>query len=233
MSFHLEAKPGDIADIALLPGDPLRAEYVAREFLEGAVKYNGVRGMLGFTGTYRGRRVSVQGTGMGMPSALIYTHELIRDYGVDKLVRIGSTGSIRDDLGLRALVVAMSACTDSNINRRRFRGADFAPTASYELLERAVRCARAREIPVRVGPVLSSDEFYQEDADYWRVFAAYGVLCVEMETAALYTVAAKYGVHALSLLTVSDSLVNDESLSSADKQHGLSSMVEVALEMFV
>ncbi len=213
----------------MLPGDPLRAAYVASEFQEEAVQYNNVRGMLGFTGTYRGRRVSVQGTGMGGPSAMIYAHELIRDYGAKYLVRIGSCGSIRKDVGLRSLVIAMSACTDSGVNHRRFGGVDFAPTASFELLERAVRSARERDVRVRVGSVLSSDEFYQDKADYWHVFAAHGVLCVEMETAALYTVAAGYGVHAVSLLTVSDCLVTGESISSEEKQHGLASMIEVAL----
>lgn len=229
MSVHISAQPGEIADTVLLPGDPLRAAFVAETFLDDAVEYNRVRGMLGFTGSYRGRRVSVQGTGMGIPSALIYCHELVVDYGVKNLVRIGSAGSIRADLDLRQLVVAMSACTDSHINRRHFGGADFAPTADFELLSRAVGIARERSIPVRVGSVLTSDQFYQDDVNYWRPWAEYGVLCAEMETAGLYTLAARHGVHALSLLTLSDSLVTGEGMPASERERGFARMVELAL----
>lgn len=231
MSIHISGQPGDIARTVLLPGDPRRAEYVAQTFLDNPVQYTDTRGMLGFTGEYRGRRVSVQGTGMGMPSALIYCHELVREYGVDTLIRIGSAGALRTDLPVRSLVAAMSACTDSSFNRRRFGGADFAPTASFDLLQAAVAAAGARDIPIRVGSVITSDEFYQDDPGYWQTWADYGVLCAEMETAAIYTVAAKYGIRALSLLTISDSIVAPEALSADERERGFDQMISVALDL--
>ena len=231
MSLHLDADVGAIAETVLLPGDPLRARYVAETFLEQPEQHNRRRGMLGFTGHYRGHRVSVQGTGMGMPSALIYAHELVRDYGVRNLVRIGSAGSLRPDLPVRSLVVAMSACTDSHINRLRFGGADFAPTADYELLQCAVTAAAALQVPVRVGSVVTSDEFYQDDDNHWGQWAEYGVLCAEMETAALYTVAARYGVRAVSLLTISDSIATGDSVPPDERERGFGQMVQVALSM--
>lgn len=231
MSVHISAQPGDVADVVLLPGDPLRAEYVAKTFLTEAVLYNRVRGMLGFTGYFGGRRISVQGTGMGIPSALIYGHELIAEYGVKILLRIGSAGSLHTDLGLHSLVLAMSACTDSSLNRQRFNGAAFAPTADFELLHRAATLAQQRDMSVRVGSVLTSDQFYQEDPDFWRKWADYGVLCAEMETAALYTLAAQHGVRALSLLTISDNMATGASMSSAERERGFADMVELALTL--
>jgi purine-nucleoside phosphorylase len=238
MTIHIAAAPGDIAETVLLPGDPLRAEYVAQRFLEQPTLYNRVRGMLGFTGVYRGHRVSVQGTGMGIPSTLIYANELVREYGVQTLVRIGSAGSLRGDLPLRSVVLAMSACTDSGINRQRFGGADFAPTASFELMERALASARVLGVPLRAGSVLSTDQFYPDnDPEYFRLFAEYGVLCAEMETAGLYTVAAKYGVRALSILTVSDQIFGDHAqgdaraLTAEQRERSFDQMIEIALGM--
>lgn len=233
MSVHIGASVGDIADAVLLPGDPLRAEFVASKFLDGAVQYNRVRGMLGFTGTYRGRRVSVQGTGMGVPSALIYGHELIANFGARMLIRIGSAGAMRTDLDLHSLVIAMSACTDSHINRRRFAGADYAPTADFALLHQAVTIARERDVPVRVGSVFTADEFYPDDPKFWRIWAEHGVLCAEMETAGLYTLAARHGVQALSLLTISDNMVTGASLPSDERERGFARMVELALDTVV
>ena len=231
MSIHIAATPGQIAETVLLPGDPLRARYIAETHLDGAEPYNQVRGMLGFTGTCRGHRVSVQGTGMGIPSACIYAHELIRDFGVKNLIRVGSAGSLQKDVGVRDLVIAMAASTDSSINRGRFHGADYAPTASFELLEKAVAVARERGVTHHVGSVVSSDEFYKDDPETWSIWTRYGVLCAEMEAAGLYTVAANYGARALALLTVSDSQVSGESLSSDQRERSLDDMIQVALGM--
>ncbi len=233
MSIHIGAEPGDIAETVLLPGDPLRAEYVAKHYFERPVLYSRVRGMLGYTGTFQGIPVSVQGTGMGIPSAAIYVHELIRDYGVKNLIRIGSSGSLQADIGLRDVVLAMAASTDSAFNRLRFKNTDFAPTASFALFERAVDVARAQGLAVKAGNVVSSDEFYKDDPDHWDLWARYGALCVEMETAAIYTIAAKYRAHALSILTISDSLVTGDSLSPGEREVSFSDMIELALGMLV
>jgi len=230
MSVHIEAAAGDVAESILLPGDPLRAKYIADILLEEPTQFNRVRNMFGYTGRYRGRRVSVMGTGMGMPSHSIYVNELIRDYGVKRLVRVGTCGAIRRDLAVRDVVLAMSACTDSNVNRLRFRGMDYAPTASFRLLERAWRLAGGRGLPCRVGPVCSSDSFYADDPDRWKLWASFGVLGIEMEAAELYTLAAKYGVEALAILTVSDSIVSGEQTASAERETGFRAMAELALE---
>ena len=231
MSIHLAAKPGDVAETVLLPGDPLRARFVAENFLEDPVCYSQVRGMLGYTGRHKGRRVSVQGTGMGMPSHAIYVHELINFYGARRLIRIGSCGSLQKDLPLRGMVLAMSASTDSNMNRLRFGGRDFAPTADFGLLTRAAEAAKNLGVPVRAGAVLSSDTFYDDDPGSWKLWAAYGVLAVEMETAGLYTLAAKYQVPALSILTVSDHIPDGTALSAEDRESSFRDMVKVALEL--
>ena len=231
MSIHIVAEPGQVAETVLLPGDPLRAKYVAENFLDEVVQYNRVRGMLGYTGTYRGHRVSVQGTGMGIPSACIYAQELIRFHGARNLIRIGSAGSLQEHIGLRDLVVAMAASTDSSLNRTRFGGSDYAPVASYDLLCRAVQVAGERGVPVKVGGVLSCDEFYPEDPAWWKRWSAYGVLCAEMEAAGLYTVAAQQGVRALALLTISDSVVTEGSLTPDEREKSLGTMIEVALGM--
>ena len=230
MSIHIGAEPTAIAETILLPGDPLRAKYVAETFLEDTECYNTVRGMLGFTGTYRGKRVSVQGTGMGMPSHAIYVHELINSYGVKHLMRIGSCGSLQPSLKLRDLVLAQSASTDSSMNRIRFDGMDFAPTASFRMLKIASDIADREQIPARVGNILSSDTFYGEDPDSWKLWARYGVLAVEMETSALYTLASRFGVDALTVLTVSDELETGNATSSEEREKTFSEMMRLALE---
>lgn len=233
MSTHIEAKPGDIAEAILLPGDPLRAKWIAENFLEDATCYNEVRGMLGYTGTYEGKRVSVQGTGMGIPSALIYCHELIEEYGVKKLIRVGSAGSYQKDIELRDIVIAMAASTDSGINKGRFNGRDFAPTANFDLFMKAVKYAEEHNIPIKAGNVLSSDQFYKDDFDSYKQWANFGVLCVEMEAAGLYTIAAKFGVQALAILTISDSLITGEATTSEERESSFSKMIEIALHAAV
>lgn len=233
MSVHIEAPVGAIAEGILLPGDPLRAKFIAENFLEGAELFNSVRNMFGYTGSYKGKRVSVMGTGMGMPSHSIYVNELLREYGVKKLVRVGTCGSVREDIRVRDLVLAMSACTDSNVNRVRFRGMDYAPTASFELLSKAHKAAAERGMKAAVGPILSSDSFYAEDPEQWKLWARFGVLAVEMEAAELYTLAAKFGAQALAILTVSDSIVTGEATSSAERQSSFGAMVQLALDAIV
>lgn len=230
MSVHISAKKGEIADTILLPGDPLRAQYIAETFLQGAKQYNNVRGMLGFTGSYKGRPVSVQGTGMGVPSIGIYVNELITEYGCKNLIRVGTAGSMQADIKLRDVVIAMSASTDSAINKIRFHGMDYAPTASPKLFLRAYEAAVKKGLAVKAGNVLTSDTFYGDDPASWQHWAKFGVLCVEMETAQLYTLAAKYNVNALTLLTISDSLLTQEATSSEERQITFNDMIEVALE---
>ena len=229
MSIHIGAKAGEIAEVVLLPGDPLRAEFVAKTFLSDAVCHSRVRGMLGYTGTYKGARVSVQGTGMGIPSISIYAHELIVDYGARRLIRIGTCGAMRADMALGDVILAQAACTDSAVNRLRFGGSDFAPAASFDLLSRAHEVAAGRRIRAHVGTVLTSDTFYMDDPDWWKLWARYGVVAAEMETAALYTIAAGHGVEALSILTVSDSLVTGASATTEQRQTGYTAMMEIAL----
>ena len=227
---HIGANKGDIAETILLPGDPLRAKYIAETFLQDVVQYNNVRGMLGFTGTYKGKKVSVQGTGMGVPSIGIYTHELINEYGVKNLIRIGTAGSIQENIKIRDVVIAMSASTDSAINKLRFNGADYAPTASSELFLKAHEIGVKKGLNMKAGNVLTSDTFYGDDPEAWKKWAKFGVLCVEMETAQLYTTAAKFGVNALTLLTISDSLVTGEVTSAEERQTTFNDMIGVALE---
>ena len=229
MSLHIEAKQGEIAETVLLPGDPLRAKWIAETFFENIFCYNNIRGMLGYTGTYKGKKISVQGTGMGIPSAMIYCHELIKDYGVKNLIRVGSAGAFQPDLKLLDIVIAMSASTNSALNRIAFNDADFAPTASFDLLMKAAEYAKNNGIDFKAGNVLSSDIFYDDDPEYYKKWAAHGVLCAEMESAGIYTLAAKFGVNALSILTISDSLVNGEEISSEMREKKLSEMVDIAL----
>jgi purine-nucleoside phosphorylase len=231
MSIHIEAERGEIADIVFLPGDPLRAEFVAKTYFDSPVVYNRVRGMLGFTGTFEGKRVSVQGTGMGQPSLAIYVTELIRDYGVKRLVRIGSCGALQPEMKTGDVVLASGACTDSAMNRLRFRGMDFAPVADFELLRQAHENAAKKDVPVRVGNIFSSDSFYTDDPEQWKLWARYGVVAVEMETSALYTIAAAEGARALAMLTVSDSLVTGEKLSAEERRSSFIDMFAVALSL--
>ncbi len=230
MSIHINAPAGAIAESILLPGDPLRAKFIAENWLEEPVQFNAVRNMFGYTGRHKGARVSVMGTGMGMPSHSIYVNELLRDYGVKRLARVGTCGSLNAGIKLRDLVLAQGACTDSNVNRIRFRGMDYAPCAAFSLLERAHRSAVGRGLPVHVGPVLSSDSFYAEDPEQWKLWARFGVLGVEMEAAELYTLAAKFGAQAIAILTVSDSLVTGEATSSAERETTFRAMMDVALD---
>lgn len=233
MSFHISAKPGDIAETVLLPGDPLRAKHIAETMLENAVCHNQIRNMFGFTGYYKGKRVSIQGTGMGMPSLAIYASELMTFYGVKRVIRVGSCGALQPELQLRDLVLAQSASTDSSFNRVRFRGMDYASTASFRLLQQAYQIAQQKNISVKVGGILSSDNFYSADPEEWKLWAQYGVLAVEMETAALYTLAAYHKVEALALLTVSDSLVTKAEETAEARQLAFTKMFEIALELAV
>ena len=227
---HIGANKGDIAEVVLLPGDPLRAKYIAETFLEDVVQYNNVRGMLGFTGTYKGKRISIQGTGMGVPSIGIYADELINHFGCKTLMRIGTAGSMHESVKIRDVVLAMASSTDSNINKLRFNGADYAPTANYELFIEAYNIAKQKGLSVKAGNILTSDTFYGDDKYAWKKWAKFGVLCVEMETAQLYTLAAKYNVKALTLLTISDSLVTGESTTAEERQLTFNDMIITALE---
>ncbi len=229
MSTHIEAKPGEIAESVLLPGDPMRAKWIAETFLENAKCYNDVRGMFGYTGTFQGKRISVQGTGMGIPSALIYCHELINDYGVKNLIRVGSAGSYQKDINLRDIVIAMAASSTSGINNTRFVNCDFSPTADFDLFMKAALYAKQNNISIKAGNVLSSDQFYEDSFDNYKKWADFGVLCVEMEAAGLYTIAAKFNVKALAILTISDSLVTGESTTADEREGSFSKMIEIAL----
>ena len=231
MSVHIEAKKGEVAETILLPGDPLRAKWIAETFLDNPICFNKIRGMLGFTGTYKGKPVSVMGTGMGVPSISIYAHELITEYGVKNLIRVGSAGSYQAHIKIRDIVLAMAASSNSGINELRFGGADFAPTASFELFEKAVETAKNKNIPIKAGNIFTSDEFYADDFESYKKWSKFGVLCVEMETAGLYTVAAKYAVHALSILTISDSLVTGERSTSTERETTFKEMIYIALEL--
>ncbi|MBO4437937.1 MAG: purine-nucleoside phosphorylase [Spirochaetaceae bacterium] len=226
---HNNAKPGDIAEAVLLPGDPKRAEYIAKTYLENPVCYNQVRGMLGFTGTYKGKRVSVQGTGMGQPSLSIYVTELFRFYNVQKAIRVGTCGSVNKDTPVRSVILATAASTDSAINTRRFNGMHFAPAADFELLKSAYDVAKSKDVICKVGTVVSSDIFY-DDAQTWKLWAEYGVLGIEMEAAELYTLAAKYGRKALAVLTVSDNIATGEETNAEERQTSFNTMMEIALE---
>jgi len=230
MSIHIGAKAGEIAEVILLPGDPLRAKFIAENYLENAAQYNEVRGMLGFTGTYKGRKVSVQGTGMGIPSISIYVNELFKDYGVKRAIRIGTAGAIQESLKVRDIVIATTACTDSGANRIRFGGRDFSPAATFSLTKKAWEAAAARGLNVTVGPVVSTDMFYSEDPEEWKLWAKFGVLAMEMETSELYTLAAKYSRECLSILTISDHIITHEITSAEERQLTFTKMMEIALE---
>tara|TARA_R110002072_G_scaffold117281_10_gene248255 strand:- start:2704 stop:3402 length:699 start_codon:yes stop_codon:yes gene_type:complete len=231
MSIHINAKKGDIAETILLPGDPLRAKWIAETFFENPVCFNEVRGMLGYTGTYKGKKISAMGTGMGVPSISIYAHELITEFGVKNLIRVGSAGSYQEHINVRDIVLAMAASSTSGVNELRFGGADFAPTANFELFQKAVEIAKAKNIPIKAGNVLTSDEFYEDEFESYKKWSKFGVLCVEMETAGLYTIAAKHKVNALSILTISDSLVSGEKTTSIERETTFEEMIKIALEL--
>lgn len=233
VSTHIAASPGEIAETVLLPGDPLRAEWIAKTYLDDVTCYSQVRNMLGFTGSFQGRRISVQGTGMGQPSLAIYVHELLTEYGVRTLVRVGSCGALVAGVGIREVVIAMTACTDSAMNRLRFEGIDFAPAADYRLLRAAADAADAAGLSVHVGPIMSGDSFYSDRPELTGRLAEYGVLAVEMEASALYTLAAKHGARALAICTVSDSLVTGEHTSAEERERTFGAMAELALQTVV
>lgn len=227
---HISAAPGDFAETVLLPGDPLRARHIAETWFGDAREVTAVRGMLGFTGTFKGHRLSVMGTGMGIPSASIYTTELIKDYGVRNLIRIGTCGAMQPQVKVSDLILAIGACTDSGVNRARFAGYDFAAVADYHLLRTAADAAARLGTTVHVGSVVSCDLFYHPDPAIFSRFAAMGVLAAEMEAAGMYGVAAEHGARALAMCMVSDHLLTDEHMTSDERQTSVATMVEVALE---
>jgi len=229
MSTHIGAAPGQVAPHVLMPGDPLRARWIAETFLDDAVCYSEVRGMYGYTGTWKGHPVSVQGSGMGLPSISIYLTELFEQYDVQSVVRVGSCGALSEELALRDVVIASGACTDSSVNRIRFEGLDYAPVADFDLLRRAYDAAAALPVTAKVGLLLSSDSFYHPRPELSRRMAEYGVLAIEMEASALYTLAAKYRRRALAVCTVSDHILTGEETSAAERQETFGGMVDVAL----
>ncbi len=212
-----------------MPGDPLRAKWIAENFLSEATCYTQVRGMLGFTGTYDGHRVSVQGSGMGMPSFSIYGHELFAEYDVQSIIRVGSCGALTEELKVRDLVMATATCTDSNMNRVRFSGLDYAPAASYELLRAAMDAAAGKQVRAKAGLVFSADQFYNPRPELLQTMVEYGVLAVEMEAAALYTLAAKFSRQALAICTVSDHIVTGEETSAQEREQTFGDMIDIAL----
>ena len=230
MSIHIGAAQGDIAPTVLMPGDPYRARWAAQKFLEAPRLINEVRGMLGYTGTWRGHRVTIHGSGMGMASLSIYANELIRDFGAQTLIRIGSAGAMQHHVNVHDIILAMTASTISTPSRGMFQDMQFAPCADFGLLQAAHRVACARGAPVHAGGIYSSDVFYDERNDLTQQLTRHGVLAVEMEAAELYTVAARLGARALAVLTISDHLLREEALSSAEREQGFATMVEIALE---
>ena len=229
MSIHINAKKGDIAETILLPGDPLRAKYIAETFLEDVTQYNEVRNMFGYTGTYKGERISVQGTGMGVPSISIYITELMQEYDVQKLIRVGTCGAIQKDVKLRDVIIAQGATTNSTMNSVIFDNINYAPIADFDLLSKAYQAGIEKGLKLRVGNVFTEDIFYNEFSDHEKL-AQYGVLAVEMESSALYTLAAKFGRQALAILTVSDHILTGEATSAEERQLTFNDMIEVALD---
>lgn len=232
MGVHIKANKDNIASKVLLPGDPLRAKWIAETFLESPVCYNAVRNMLGYTGYYKGQRISVQGTGMGMPSASIYIEELINEFNAKKLIRVGSAGALQKHVNLLDVVFAMSASTNSAINRQIFKGDYFAPTADFSLFHKAAHVAQSKSIDFHAGNVLSSDVFYS-NIDYYDIWKAYHVLCVEMEVAALYSIAAKHKVKALGILTISDSLIDGSETSPKEREQSFEKMISISLDTII
>jgi purine-nucleoside phosphorylase len=230
MTIHIGAKPGEIAETVLMPGDPYRAKWAAETFLENAVLVNEVRGMLGFTGTWKGHKVTIQGSGMGMPSLSIYANELIKDYDVKTLIRIGSCGGMQQSVDIRDVILAMTASTVSTPSLGIFKELQFAPCADYGLLAAAHTAAMAKGTKTHVGGIYSSDVFYDERPDLNEQMVRHGILGVEMEAAELYTLAARYGRRALAVLTVSDHLITHEALPAKDRESSFGDMVEIALE---
>jgi purine-nucleoside phosphorylase len=227
---HINAEMGDFADVVLMPGDPLRAKHIAETFLQENKQVSDVRGMLGFTGTYKGRKISVMGHGMGIPSCSIYAKELITEFGVKKIIRVGSCGAVRVDIKLRDIVIGMGACTDSKVNRIRFKDHDYAAIADYDMVRNAADAAEAKGINARVGNIFSADLFYTPDPQMFDVMERYGILGVEMEAAGIYALAAEFGAKALTICTVSDHIRTHEHTTAAERQTTFNDMIEIALE---
>jgi purine-nucleoside phosphorylase len=227
---HLEAAPGEFAETVLMPGDPLRAQHIAETFLDNVRQVNGIRGMLGFTGEYKGTAVSVMGSGMGIPSISIYAKELWTEYGVQNIIRVGSCGAVHSDIKLRDVLIGTGACTDSKVNRSRFNGHDFAAIADFELARKAVAAAERLKIPVRTGNLFSADLFYSPEPEMFEVMESMGILGIEMEAAGLYGCAAECGKSALAICTVSDHIRTGESTTSEERQTSFNEMVRVTLE---
>jgi purine-nucleoside phosphorylase len=232
-TIHINASPGEFAETVLMPGDPLRAKYIAEKFLEGSRQVTDVRNMLGFTGRYKENAVSVMAHGMGIPSASIYCTELIKDYDVKRILRVGSCGTVHPAVGLRDVVIAMGASTDSGVNRMRFGGYDLAAIASFDLVRNAVRVAEENELNFHVGNVFSADLFYAADDSQLDLMRKNNILGVEMETAGIYAIAAEMGAEALAICTVSDDIKSGEALSPAERQTSFDTMIELALEVVV
>lgn len=234
---HINAEMGDFSDIVLMPGDPLRAKHIADTFLKGAIEVNNVRGMLGFTGTYKDRQISVMGHGIGIPSCSIYVRELITEFNVKKIIRVGSCGAVREDVKLHDVVICMGACTDSNVNRLRFNNHDYAAIADFGILRHAVDVATAHNIPVHVGNVFSTDLFYAADLNIFHVMQKYGILGVEMEAAGIYGVTAElyqeFGCKALTICTVSDHILHHSATTAVERQTNFNEMIFIALEALI
>lgn len=231
MSIHIGAKKGEIAETILLPGDPLRAKYIAENYLTDILQYNNVRGMLGFTGTYKGKRISVQGTGMGIPSISIYVNELIKSYDVKTLIRVGTCGGLLDDVNVHDIILAQAATTDSQMNRLVFDHIDYAPIADFDLLQNAHDICIEKDVNLHIGNVFTTDFFYQHDPKHiHRLLRQFQVLAIEMETTALYTLAAKFNRRALSILTVSDHVITGVETTAKERETSFHEMMEIALE---
>ena len=233
MSIHISGTLCKVAPRVLLPGDPLRAKFIAEKYLDSPVCHNEIRGMYGYTGKWKGVSVSVQGTGMGMPSHSIYVHELVNFHGSKCLIRVGTCGSLQEDVAIRDTIMALGACTDSAMISKQFHGMHFAPTANWELATQAAHTAHEMNLNLKTGNVFTTDTFYDEHPDDWKLWAKYGVLAVEMEAAALYTIASRYKVKALCLLTVSDSLVTHAQTTSEEREKTFTTMIELALDSII
>lgn len=227
---HINAKKGDFAKTVLMPGDPLRAKYIAENYLDDVRQVNDVRNMFGYTGTYKGTPVSVMGSGMGIPSISIYSKELYTQYDVENIIRIGSAGSVQEDIKLRDIVIGMGASTDSQVNRQRFKHLDFAAIASYQLLEKTVEAARELELDVNVGNIFSADLFYGPDPEIFDTMKRHQIMAVEMEAAGLYGVAAECGKNALALMTISDHIITGEQTTAEERQNTFNDMMILTLE---
>ena len=227
---HINAAPGDFAETVLMPGDPLRAQYIADTYFDNARRVSDVRNMWGFTGEYKGYPISVMAHGMGIPSASIYCSELISEYGVTRVMRVGSCGTSHPDVELRDLIIAQGACTDSGVNRMRFGGYDYAPLATFDLVQKAVAIAEAQKVRYHVGNIFSADLFYTPDPDMFETMAKFNVYGIEMEAAGIYPIAAEHGVEALAICTVSDDIPSGAALSTDERATTFDEMITVALE---